>query len=221
MVGPDSAYLSTEEIVLNVKNRILLSGLMSDSLTMESGKEYLIVDNFVMGTNTHLEIEPGVRVYFSDNKSMQIFGTLKAEGTPENRIKFLPENVYWDAVIVLGNQSASFLNCDFVLAEKACDGAELHFEDCSWFDCGGSISNLSYQGTAKSCNVTEWLGYGSTFSFGYYWQFGTSEGINIVNNSGANPGLPVWGSDWGDLGLRNSNVFNNWLNVPSLVTPFL
>ena len=50
--GPDSAYLSTEEIVVNVKNRILLSGLMSDFLTMESGQEYLIVDNVVMGTNT-------------------------------------------------------------------------------------------------------------------------------------------------------------------------
>ena len=36
--GPDSAYLSTEEIVVNVKNRILLSGLMSDRLMMERAR---------------------------------------------------------------------------------------------------------------------------------------------------------------------------------------
>ena len=220
--GPDSAYLSTEEIVLNVKNRILLSGLMSDSLTMESGKEYLIVDNFVMGSNTHLEIEPGVRVYFSDNKSMQIFGTLNAEGTPDNRIKFLPENVYWDAVIVQGNQNGSFLNCDFVLG-GGCQGNELHYEDCSWFDCGGNVGNLYHAGSVKSCNVTEWAGYtGNGFDFQYYWGRGSVEGVNIINNQGIPTGLSLWdGSiNWGERGLSKSHVFNNWLNAPSPATPY-
>ena len=98
--GPDSAYLSTEEIVLNVKNRILLSGLISEDYVMEEGKEYLIVDNVAMGTGTLLTIEPGVRVYFSDNKSMICNGSLVAMGTPESRIVFQPENVHWGFVQV-------------------------------------------------------------------------------------------------------------------------
>ena len=77
-----------------MKNRILLSGLISEDYVMEEGKEYLIVDNVAMGTGTHLTIEPGVRVYFSDNKSMVLQWQLGGHGYPRKpNSVFQPENV--------------------------------------------------------------------------------------------------------------------------------
>lgn len=205
--GPDSAYLSTEEVVVNVKNRILLSGLMSEDFTMESGKEYLIVDNFAMGSGTHLTIEPGVKVYFSDNKSMVINGTISALGAQESRIQFLPENVMWNEIRLEGPQGgATFVNCDFVLGIEFI-GGYLNFEDCSWYDFRG----MAYgpYSTVKRCLVHERLNF--DFSAGYFWQSWYATDNNIINNRNQR----LWSGNYALFQFfENNNVLNNWLNVP-------
>ncbi|MGB2039951.1 MAG: S8 family serine peptidase [Flavobacteriales bacterium] len=212
--GPDSAYLSTEEIVVNVKNRILLSGLISEDYVMEEGKEYLIVDNVAMGTGTLLTIEPGVRVYFSDNKSMICNGSLVAMGTPENRIVFQPENVHWEYVQV-GGDSALFHNCNFVLgADIRIGDADYHeFEDCQWYDFNGiAFGNARI----KTSNITERIGSG--FS-SYYWTATQIDfrGNNLINNREQRlVGTPSYISNQQYQNFSENNVFNNWLNVPGV-----
>ena len=210
--GPDSAYLSTEEIVLNVKNRILLSGLISEDYVMEEGKEYLIVDNVVMGTGTHLTIEPGVKVYFSDNKSMVFRGTVDAIGTPEERIQFLPENVFWGELEYQGQGGAfgaNFVNCDFTLGEDIWAYAYDHasFTDCQWFDFRGTCYGYA---NLTRCNITENIQPG--FSSWYFWFAYDAVANNVINNRA----LYLQGDLGGTNVVENNNFLNNWLNVPGV-----
>ncbi len=212
--GPDSAYLNTEEIVLNVKNRILLSGLLSEDFTMESGKEYLIVDNFAVGTGTTLLIEPGVKVYFSDGKSMGVLGTIKANGTSEEMIEFLPENVFWDRVSItngLPRDSAQFRHCYFHRAEHAIDGNAI-VENTTFFDCTGA--NVGTGSLFRFNNVIESI-YPNDFSMNYGWggYTGTHEYNNITNNARIKF-YDYSGNSQAYQGFAHNNVFNNWLNVP-------
>ena len=205
--GPDSAYLSTEEVVVNVKNRILLSGLMSEDFTMESGKEYLIVDNFAMGTETHLTIEPGVKVYISDDKAIIINGTVDALGSSEDNIEFLPENVFWDKLICQGPQgSAQFAHCKFVACNHIKGGGD--FEDCRWFDCNGMIEG-TYNNVTR-CMESERIGgsfYGTYYVHAWYAQ------DNIfVNNSDR----PFWSNYLNFTQFKDNIVMNNWVNSPGV-----
>ena len=214
--GPDSAYLSTEEVVLNVKNRILLSGLMSEDLTMESGKEYLIVDNFAMGTGTHLEIEPGVKVYISNGKSIVIQGTASANGTPQDRIVFAPEDLSWNRIDVTGPAGSShWHNCDFVLAQKMFNGLSydsMSFFDCSWYDCEEGMARANQNFTRCSYTENSALSPFNSYEFSAWYGINDIEHSVIINNR-VPP--PFW-SGWSGQG---NSIFNNWLNVPGRIAP--
>jgi hypothetical protein len=218
--GPDSAYLSTEEVVVNVKNRILLSGLMSEDFTMESGKEYLIVDNFAMGTGTSLVIEPGVKVYISDSKEIKILGSIKANGTSENRIEFLPENVSWDRVSVSNSfprDSAQFRHCYFQNASGVGIDGNVIVENTIFFDCRGA--NTGTGSLFRFNNVIESINP-NDFSMNYLWggYAGTFESNNITNNSQIKL-YDYGGAGAAYQGFVDNNVFNNWLNLPPPNSP--
>ena len=213
--GPDSAYLSTEEVVLNVKNRILLSGLMSENFTMESGKEYLIVDNFAMGTGTALVIEPGVKVYLSDGKKIGVLGSIKANGTFDERIEFLPENVSWDRVSITNGfprDSAQFRYCYFQNAGGVgIDGSAI-VENTIFFDC--TAANAGTESLFRFNNVIESINP-NDFSMNYSWggYYGNHESNNITNNRRIKF-FDYSGNSLAYGGFVNNNVFNNWLNSP-------
>ena len=46
--GPDQEYMSEPtEIIINVKNSILLSGFISENTTLSASYEYLVTDNVI------------------------------------------------------------------------------------------------------------------------------------------------------------------------------
>ena len=82
------------EIVINVKNSILLSGVISDDYTFLGNKEYLIVNNVAFSGDAIVTMEPGTIIKFSDGKGMNFLdnASLICNGTAEDRVTFINEN---------------------------------------------------------------------------------------------------------------------------------
>lgn len=92
--GPNQDYLSDEfNLIVNVKNSILLSGLISNDITLTPDKEYLVASNVVVSGDAVVTILPGTILKFSDNISMTFIENSKliCEGINTNRIKIIPE----------------------------------------------------------------------------------------------------------------------------------
>ena len=121
--GPNQEYMSEPtEIVINVKNSILLSGVISDDYTFLGNKEYLIVNNVAFSGNAIVTMEPGTIIKFSDGKGMNFLdnASLICDGTPENRVTLINENAQWAGLSLGGdgNKSISFANISGIYAQK-------------------------------------------------------------------------------------------------------
>lgn len=62
--------------------------ITSDTTWMLSGSPYIVVSSIDVWQNVTLTIEPGVVVKFDPDRSLEVNGTLIAQGTPENPIVF-------------------------------------------------------------------------------------------------------------------------------------
>ena len=95
--GPDQEYMSDPvEFVINIKNSILLYGIIDEDMTLTSDKEYLVPSALVLD-NAHLNIEPGTTLSISDNVGIKLVNGSKitALGLNNNKIYFVAENNYW------------------------------------------------------------------------------------------------------------------------------
>ena len=107
--GPNKEFMSeSTEFVINVKNSVLLYGYYEEDLTLTANKEYLVSDNFAMAEGTLLTIEPGVKVYVSDNASIRINGSINAIGNKDERVTFLAENSSWGGVSLFGQSKFEY-----------------------------------------------------------------------------------------------------------------
>ena len=65
--GPDQEYMSDPvEIVVNVKNAILLYGVYSEDMTLTADREYLVTNNLIFTGNSILTINFIIFVIFLD-----------------------------------------------------------------------------------------------------------------------------------------------------------
>ena len=122
--GPDQEYISgSTEIVINVKNSILLSGVISSDYTFLASKEYLIVDNVAFNGNAVVTVEPGAVIKVSDDKQINFLddASLICNGTKDARISFLAEKSTWRGLIYQndGSKSISFTNIKELSSHQA------------------------------------------------------------------------------------------------------
>jgi subtilisin family serine protease len=99
--GPDQEYMSEPtEIVINVKNSILLSGVISEDVTLTADKEYLVSGNLSLVNDATLTIMPGTTLKFSDNKKIAINDNAKliCNGEVNNMITLTAENETWGGI---------------------------------------------------------------------------------------------------------------------------
>jgi len=113
--GPDQEYMSgSTEIVINVKNSIILSGVISSDYTFLSSNEYLIADNLAFNDSAVVTVEPGTTIKISDDKQINFLddASLICNGTKDDRISFLAENNAWSGFSLQndGSKSISFTN---------------------------------------------------------------------------------------------------------------
>jgi subtilisin family serine protease len=113
--GPNKLYESSPvDLVINVKNSILLHGLISSDYTFTADKEYLVPENLIFSGDAVVTVEPGVTIKVSTDKKISFFenSTLICNGTKDARINFIGESGYWGGILMTnaGQKTISFTN---------------------------------------------------------------------------------------------------------------
>ncbi|MBR4899152.1 MAG: S8 family serine peptidase [Prevotella sp.] len=85
---PDTDEEFTQNVYVSVKNRVKVSGLITEDRTLTADHVYLVNDNIGILEGATLTIEPGARLEFVENVGISSFGKLVAKGTPEKPIVF-------------------------------------------------------------------------------------------------------------------------------------
>jgi len=219
--GPDRDYLSDEtEFVINVKNAILLSGVISTDYTFLASKEYLIADNIAFSGSATVTIEPGTVIKVSDGKSINFLdsSSLICNGTKEDRIIFRAENVSWGGLSLggTGDKSIKFTNISGVTSQKIFNTAK----NLTASDVLVSNSKLYYLfGTSDNTTLTKMnydeMRYGINIGSSQYMTNVTH--TNITNteygtpNSGHKRGVEITSTSHVTQ-LVGLNILNNdWL----------
>jgi hypothetical protein len=201
--GPNKDYLSGElEVVINVKNSILLSGLISSDMTLSPDKEYLVASNVVVSGDAVVTILPGTILKFSDNIIMSFVENSKlvCEGTKENRIKIVAENysykgfklnsvtntVAWHTIKFTEFSGISLYYPDSFLK----DSKSYLVEDCLITDASSYISSIftssDNYSIIRRVNVTN-VGFRAEAMRHDYFQSHTTQGTsdtNFINTMG-------------------------------------
>jgi subtilisin family serine protease len=110
--GDNQDYLSSQKIIVNVKNSILLYGVKNDTLVLTADKEYLVSDNLVLTGNANYTINPGVTIRISNDKGINVRddARLTALGTKDSIINFLAEDLSWSGISSFNN---AVINVEF------------------------------------------------------------------------------------------------------------
>lgn len=114
--------------------------------TLWSG-EILIEGVVVVGSGVTLTISPGTKVRFKKtdrnkdsigDSEIRVLGSIKAQGTPENRIHFLsasphPQPADWSYLLIFGSGAENIIqHCIF---EHGFTGLQIHFSVARVYDC--------------------------------------------------------------------------------------
>ena len=220
--GPNQDYMSEPtEIVINVKNSILLSGVISDDYTFLGNKEYLIVNNVAFSGNAIVTMEPGTIIKFSDGKSMNFLdnASLICNGTAEDRVTFTNENTTWAGFTLGGdgNKSISFANISgidsnkiFQTGSKNLQVSDVLISNSKLYYLFGSITNTTF----TKINFDE-MSYGINIGASQYMTNVTH--TNVTNsyygsgNLGQKRGVQIASASHSTQ-LAGLNIFNNdWL----------
>ena len=173
--GDNQDYLSSQKIVVNVKNAILLFGIKSSDITLTADKEYLVSENLSLINEAVMSIEPGTTLSISDGVQINIYEEAKilAVGNKDAFITLRQENNYWGGF--RGNSTAqsifkfvkiigigSSANTQQNIFQN--DSNQL-FEDIEFYDCSayafyspnalGSSSGISLAKSWNRINIHE------------------------------------------------------------------
>lgn len=218
--GPDQEYMSEPtEIVINVKNSILLSGVISNDYTFLASKEYLIVDNVAFSGDAIVTMEPGTIIKFSDDKGINFLNdaSLICNGTPENRVTLINENVQWAGLNLGGdgNKSISFANISgvrgqkiFKTGSKNIQVSDVLISNSRVYYLFGNETNTTF----TKINYDEML-YGINLGSSNYMTNVTHSNVTNTKYSNGNPqrGVEI-NSASHSTQLAGLNIFNNdWL----------
>ncbi|WP_444944680.1 right-handed parallel beta-helix repeat-containing protein [Microbulbifer sp. ZKSA006] len=139
-----SGYLDAEGGSAAISNG--LSGYLTEDTTLEAGTTYTIVNSVYVQSGVTLTIEPSARIEIAGDFSLEVYGTLDAQGTSDNPIVFTsdesePSVGDWYGIVA---QSGGTVNLDYVTIE---------YGDYGLYAASGSIfslnnSTLQYADTA-------------------------------------------------------------------------
>jgi len=125
MVVQDSIEFTTNSNIQNVQlvaygqDFKLIKAATIRTTTWTSEKPYLVYDYAFIDSTSILTIQPGTRIYFHKGAGMYIKGKLKAEGTFQEQIHFLPDRLeesyknvpdQWNGVVIFSGSQNNVLN---------------------------------------------------------------------------------------------------------------
>jgi hypothetical protein len=196
-----------------------VSGEVSGEWTAEDSP-YIVVDSTWVPEDEELRIGPGVDVLFGEGLGLDVFGTLTAEGSEEDSVRFLPqeEDVVWRG-INFNNPGIEniFTYCAirnaeivFALGERTL----LQIDNCDIGCTNRVIDNYNNALDSRSNVVMDYCRLYSTghlflvWISGYRFTANNCEIIGALDNDG-NEGLAAL-NDWGGVcNLENSVIFGS------------
>ena len=215
--GPDKLYESLPvDLVINVKNSILLYGLVSTDYTFTADKEYLVPENLIFSGDAVVTIEPGVTIKVSNDKKISFFenSSLICNGTKDARINFIGESGYWSGILMTnaGQKNISFTN----------------FKNMNWgtFGMKQNFSNVNMSDVLFWDVRAGYLFYGNPssdvvlnriniYESRYQTNMGNASSIEGFNNLNIANVHSYGGTDW-DNGI-NINEINSTLSSLNLI----
>lgn len=230
--GPDKEYLTSTEYVINVKNSILLFGVISNNMTLYPNKEYLVSDNLALISNAILTIKPGVILRISNDKKINLLENSKiiALGKKDSIITFKSESTYW-AGFSFGSFDKSYfdyvniqnINHDFFLynTNNTPEFKNIRLENNTF--TYGFVSGDIF----RSSNVFENKFWGA---IARVWGSEVFNHTNFINNSCFRDGIELYNdtkdsinifSNNGTFSSPNSNVKRVYSFLGSSKTDFL
>lgn len=187
-----------------VNNVVKIGGLIDRNLYLTADHEYLVTNNLAVPNGVQLEIAPGTKIYFEENKSLNVQGKLVAVGTPGNLIVFTGKaGLKWKGI-----QAKDTIK--YAIYEEAVVSKNANLDNCIVRYCVDNTND--YNATYPECYYSNILNnedacFGSN-SYGGIAPLFNGYYNNIVNNY-LRPGLwykgyfPKWSY------LKSSNYFNN------------
>ena len=107
------------EFVINVKNSILLYGLLQEDMTLTADKEYLVSDDLVIGEGYTLTINPGVTLKISDYKKIRVTGNIYARWNSFIAYLFSPQKIIIGKdLLFLGIQFSGIVHFRSILSDN-------------------------------------------------------------------------------------------------------
>ena len=165
---------------------------------------YKVDGNIYVPENETLIIDPGTELEFKQDRMFQVFGTLIAEGTNNDSIKFTHYNngEYWKGIDFKENSSDRSI-MDYCIVEYSND------RGISVYKCSPNISNSLIQNNIYNSSVSgqdEDDGGGA----GICLKFSNTllKNCIIKNNTGVTIGVGVFCND-GNPHISNSLIYNN------------
>lgn len=219
--GPNMDYLTSTEYVINVKNSILLYGIISENMTLTSDKEYLVSNNLILTGITILTIEPGVTLRVSDNKSISILENSKiiAIGNKDLKINIVNENISWGGLIIESTNNSIFKfvkfkginslnNSSYYLVNV---NSDIEFENVLFTNFNTQYLFSDWNGKYIHMNKVSF--YENVFiGWGSYNRIINNDwyNINIVDNIGSRQNEVIWFDASNSVNSNNYfNIFNN------------
>lgn len=125
MVVQDSIEFTTNSNIQNIQliaygqDFKLIKGETIKTTTWTSEKPYLVYDYAYVDSTSELTIEPGTRIYFHKGAGLYVRGTIKANGSFQQQIHFLPDRLedsyknipdQWNGIVLFSGSHDNVFN---------------------------------------------------------------------------------------------------------------
>lgn len=204
----ESTTIFEEPFTMVVDNIIKINGFVDEDMTLTAEHIYFVDNDMIVKEGATLTIEPGTTIVFHAGRSLTVFGTLIANGTPGKLINFESHvgEAYWGGIFSKSTPRTVLRYCK--LSHFSMHWSEGHdnrpyFENCIITDVDNWAYTDALDFDGECCNVTENLNNGMLQSVGLM------KYNNIINNricalSGSGQDCPDW------ISITNCNYFNTF-----------
>jgi subtilisin family serine protease len=217
--GPNKEYLTVTDYVINVKNSVLLFGIISQDMTLTADKQYVVSANLVLNQNAVLTIEPGTIVKISNGKNISFFDNsrLYADGNKNNFIQLIAEDRSWNGFAFSSNPGGNNHLLNYVIIKNIAGDYGL-FNGVNqtakyWTLSNSIITDCSGSQFHDNMSSTEYTISKTNFYENNFQRLGLSgslvgQNINYINN-GQSQGIFVNTSQPNVVKFTQTNIFNN------------
>ncbi len=96
----DSVQQDSNEIILTIQHGQEIGGFYTENLTLESDRKYYGTESIVIESDDTLFVKPGVSILMGNNKTLNVKGTIMAEGKRDSLITFSAYSNGWEKLIL-------------------------------------------------------------------------------------------------------------------------